>query len=126
MKGVMRGARRYLLRAENGAGLLFVALAFAVLAHWARHLAAGAALAEPSGRLFHAWTLVSFAVATWLAFLLLRRQLSQKSLRRVLFVAAVHAVGAFRFYDFGLVLLSVLPLFALLAATLLPANERDR
>lgn len=135
MKSVMRTARRYLLQPENGAGLLYVALAFALLAHWAQHLVAGASFvdalawmfsAQSPERLFHAWTLISFAISAWLAFLLLRRRLTRRAMRRVLLVVLVHALGAIRFYDLGLMLLSVLPLFALLPAYLLPDTGRER
>ncbi|HEX7030257.1 MAG TPA: hypothetical protein VF254_06650 [Gammaproteobacteria bacterium] len=121
--------KSYLSRPEVGAGLLFTALAATVLKLWLTEIierGAGGFLGLFSGPygLFLAWTAVSFAVGAWFAFLLLRRRLTRRALRRVLLVTAVHAVGAIRFYDLGMMLLSVLPLFAL-APRLLLSAERD-
>ena len=41
----------------------------------------------------------------------------------LLLVAVVHAIGAMRFHELGLVLLSILPLFALLPAWLIPVKS---
>lgn len=135
--GLLRNVKIYLLRPEAGAGLLFVALAFGVLRLWVERLFVTAGMhpyeslvqaLSPENPRFHffAWTVVSLALAAWLAFVLLRRRLTNRGLQRVLLVAVVHAVGAVRFYDWGLMLLSVLPLFALVPAVLLPPpNSRD-
>lgn len=121
--------KSYLLQPEVGAGLLFVALAASLLKLWLTEILQRGVegfiglLNSPYG-VFLAWTAVSFALGAWLAFLLLRRRLSQRALQRVMLVAVVHAVGAIRFYEWGLMLLSVLPLFAL-APRLLLSADRD-
>lgn len=120
--------KNYLLQPEVGAGLLFVALAATVLKFWLteilqRGVEGFIGLLDSSYSVFLAWTAISFAIGTWLAFLLLRRRLTQRALRRVMLVAMVHAVGAIRFYEWGLMLLSVLPLFALAPRLLLPADR---
>src|SRR5690606_15666911 len=81
-----------------------------------------ALLGGPEG-LFLGWTAVSLAISAWFAFLLLRRRLARRDLRRMLLVTAVHAIGALRFYDWGMMLLSVLPLFALAPRLLLPDDD---
>lgn len=123
MRQLLLNVKRYLLRPEVGAGLMYVALALGIVKLWLARLVAGGALSL-SENVHLAWTLVSFAICAWLALLLLRRTLPPRALRRVLLVAAVHAAGALRFYDWGLVLLAVLPLFALAPAVLL-ATDRD-
>jgi hypothetical protein len=133
MKNIARQVRDYLLHPETGAGLFYVALCFGVLRMYLLAFVAanarGYELAEtvrklfsPNGPdgLFYWWALVSFALAAWLAYLLLRKRLGQAMLRRVFLVAVVHALGALRFYDWGMLLLSVLPLFALAPLLLLP------
>jgi hypothetical protein len=139
MKRFFIQAKNYLSQPENGAGLLYVALCFGILRAWSLNLAEatarGIALQDavmemiatsgPRG-MFFLWTLVSFALGAWLAFLLLRRTLNQHAMRRVLLVAVVHAIGAMRFYDWGLLLLSILPLFAIVPALLLPRNPSAR
>ncbi|HEX7046349.1 MAG TPA: hypothetical protein VF275_02085 [Gammaproteobacteria bacterium] len=120
--------KSYLLQPEVGAGLLFVALAASLLKLWLTEILQRGVegfiglLNSPYG-VFLAWTAVSFALGAWLAFLLLRRRLSQRALQRVMLVAVVHAVGAIRFYEWGLMLLSVLPLFALAPRLLLSADH---
>lgn len=124
--------KRYLMRPEAGAGLMFTALAFGVIKMWltwfvaARSEPAMEILATPGpDRVLVAWTVVSFIVSAGLAFLLLRRRLSPRTLKRVLLITAAHAAGAFRFYDWGMMLLAVLPLFALAPALLLPAGREE-
>lgn len=129
MAGILNRVKSYVLQPEAGAGLLFVALAASVVKLWLteivqRGFAGFIALFGGPYSLFLAWTAVSFAIGAWLAFLLLRRRLSRRALRRVLLVAVVHAVGALRFYDWGMMLLSVLPLFAL-APRLLLSEDTD-
>lgn len=119
-----RRVKQYLLRPEAGAGLLYAALATWLLVAWAAGMVTGThTLPAGASDLGTAWMLVSFAVSVWLAFSLLRRPQNRSSLRRLLLVAIVHAVGAIRFYEGGLVILSLLPLFALVPAWLLPARN---
>ena len=120
---MIRKMKAYLARPENGAGLLFVALAFGVVRLWLLRQLAPTDLAGRDPLLL-AWTAVTFAMAVTFAFLLLRRRLTHGMLRRVLFITLVHAVAGIRFYDFGMLLLSVMPLFALAPALLLPAVPR--
>ncbi|HEX6927799.1 MAG TPA: hypothetical protein VF267_01020, partial [Gammaproteobacteria bacterium] len=106
-----------------------VALAASILKLWLadilEHGPRGfAALFSGPYGLFYLWTALSFAIGAWFAFLLLRRRLDRRALWRVLLVTLVHAFGALRFYDWGLMLLSVLPLFAI-APRLLLSAERD-
>lgn len=123
----------YIQQPKTGAGLLYVALAFGVVRLWlldfhhalsrnSAFLDAVLEMFSPSGPrgLFLAWTAVSFALSCWLAYILLRRRLSNKAMQRVLLIAVVHAAGAVRFYDWGLLLLAVMPLFALIPAVLFP------
>ncbi|HEX6929685.1 MAG TPA: hypothetical protein VF267_10565 [Gammaproteobacteria bacterium] len=131
MKSVIARTRSYLARPEVGGGLLFVALGAAVLKLWLTEILvrgpggfADALFAGGAQSVFFAWTAVSFGISAWLAFLLLRRRLSQRAMQRLLLVALVHAVGAFRFYEWGMLLLSVLPLFALAPALLFPAARK--
>lgn len=123
--------KNYLLRPETGAGLLFAAVALGTLRLWALHMwhavtrdvglldVIGAMLTGTNAAFFW-WTIISFTVAAFLSFLLLRRRLSVRSLKRVLLIAAAHAAGAVRFHDVGLMVLSVLPLFALIPALMMP------
>lgn len=128
MKNIMKRARSHLARPEVGAGLMFVALAASVLKLWLvevvrRGPAGFVALFAGESSVFFLWTAVSLAISAWFAFLLLRRRLGRRSLRRVLLVTGVHVVGALRFYDWGMLLLSVLPLFALVPRLLLVDDE---
>lgn len=124
MARVFTRMKARLAQPEVGAGLLFVALAATILWIWlTEFLARGpegflALLDGPQG-LFLAWTAISFVLGVFLAFLLLRRRLTRRTLWRILLVTAAHAFGALRFYDLGLVLLSVLPLFAIAPRLLL-------
>lgn len=118
---ILSSVKRYLLRPEVGAGLLYVAIAAWVLVDWLVIFLRSDAPSVVYGTL-QAWTAVSFAVSVWLAFSLLRRRPGPRALRRLLLVAVVHAIGAMRFYELGLVLLSILPLFALVPAWLIPAK----
>ena len=115
--------KRYLLRPEVGAGLLYVAIAAWVLVDWLVAFLHGSAPQTIGYGTKQAWMAVSFAVSVWLAFSLLRRRPGPRALKRLLLVAAVHAIGAMRFHELGLVLLSILPLFALLPAWLIPAKS---
>ena len=121
MKNVVRRLKRYLGQPEVGAGLLYVALAFWILERWLVQAVSGGEFTVAS--LDFQWDLVSLAVSAWLAFALLRLKPGPRSMRRLLLVAVVHALGALRFHDLGLLLLAVLPVFALLAAWLLPAES---
>lgn len=121
MRGVLLNVKRYLARPESGAGLMYAALALVIVKLWLTRLV-GVAGFDRDFPL--AWTVLSFLIAVWLAFVLLRLRLSMRALRRILLLAAVHAVGAIRFYDWGLMLLSVLPLFALAPAVLLAVPAR--
>lgn len=120
---LLSNMKNYLLRAEVGAGLLYVAVA-----SWTgvdlllMFLRAGM---PQTLTMQQAWLLLSFAVSAWLAFVLLRRRPGPRALRRVLLVAVVHAIGALRFHELGLVLLSILPLFALVPAWLIPAKPTN-
>lgn len=128
MKSIMKRARSHLAKPEVGAGLMFVALAASVLKLWLVEIVQRgpggfvALFGGPEG-LFLGWTFVSLAISAWFAFLLLRRRLARRDLRRMLLVTAVHAFGALRFYDWGMMLLSVLPLFALAPRLLLPDDD---
>ncbi len=119
---MLRTLKTYLARPENGAGLLFVLLALSVVRLWLLRLF-GIDGAMRGDMLFNAWTLLTFAISAWFAFLLLRRRLQRRALRRVLLVTLVHVFGAVRFYDGGMALLSMLPLFALVPALLFPRDE---
>lgn len=138
MAKVTRRIWDYIQQPRTGAGLLYVALAFGVLRLWLLHFYHALSqstgftdalldltLSGPRG-LFFAWTAVSFALSCWFAYLLLRRRLSNRAMQRVLVVAVIHAAGAVRFYDWGLLLLAVMPLFALVPAVLFPQqSSRD-
>lgn len=123
MRTLVTRIKRYLLHPQTGAGLLYAALAIWILADGAAGLVTGER-PPPAGipDLALLWRMVSFAVSAWLAFVLLRRNPVRNALRRVLLVGVVHAAGAVRFYEPGMVVLSILPLFALLPAWLLPAG----
>lgn len=112
--------RAWIGRPEAGAALLYVALALVVIkelvVHWMHGL--------PLGAVGLSWYLVSLLVAAWMAFTLLRRRPGPRAMRRLLLVALVHAIGAFRFFEFGMVVLAVLPLFALLPALLFPETRK--
>lgn len=123
---ILSTVKRYLLRPESGAGLLYVAIAAWVLIDWLVMFLHGDATRAVGYGTEQAWMAVSFAVSVWLAYSLLRRRPGPRALRRLTLVAVVHAIGAVRFYDPGLVLLSILPLFALVPAWLIPAQPSDR
>lgn len=131
MKRAWIRTRNYLLQPETGAGLLYAALAFGIARLWLIHIhrsmQEGADFAvvmqEMAGELFFAWTLVSFLLGAWLAFVFLRRRAGPRMMQRILLVAVVHALGALRFYEWGLLLLSILPLFAIAPALLLPPRR---
>lgn len=126
--------KNYLLRPETGAGLLFAAVAIGTLKIWAAHLLRGlspgigvtdvvGAMLGGVNATFYWWTVVSFLLACFLGFILLRRHPDRRRLKRILLVAAAHAVGAIRFHDLGMTVLSVLPLFALVPALLMPRPD---
>lgn len=129
----------YVQQPKTGAGLLYVALALGVARLWLLEihaaLAAGAEFPEAvretfnlsAGHgLFFSWTAVSFALSCWLAYVLLRWRLSNRGMQRMLVISVVHALGAVRFYDWGLLLLAIMPLFALVPAVLFPQSSSRR
>lgn len=139
MKKTLNRVKVYLSQPATGAGLLYVAVAFGVMRLWVLHLHAaitrGAGFTEELLRMlsgsgpremFFLWTIVSFALSAWLAFLLLRRRIGRRLVQRLLLVAVVHAAGAIRFYDWGMLLLSILPLFAIAPLLLVPVSSRTR
>lgn len=135
MSRTFKRIKRYLSQPLTGAALLYVALAFALAMQWLELLFSSGAgpatalervFASSERTIFFAWTMVSFAVSAWLAYVFLRRRPASRALRRLLLVAVVHALGAIRFFDWGLTLLAVLPIFALLPALLLSAQSDDR
>ena len=123
MKSFARHIKDYVLRPEVGAGLFYAALAIWLAEEGFMGVVLGNEPLVPQMDVVTAWRLVSFAVAAWLSFNLLRRPTGQSALRRILVVASVHAIGAIRFHDLGMMVLSVLPLFALLPAWLLPPTR---
>lgn len=122
---MLRKMKAYLARPENGAGLLFATLAFGVLRLWLLRQFAPPGIVDRDPLLL-AWTAVTFVMAVSFSFLLLRRRLSPGMLRRVLLITLVHAVAAIRFYDWGMLLLSFMPLFALAPALLLSVPRTGR
>ncbi|MBW3567460.1 MAG: restriction endonuclease, SacI family, partial [Proteobacteria bacterium] len=102
---------------------LYAALAAWIVVKTATHFMTGEwPVASITSTLF-AWYMISLAVSAWLSFVLLRKKPGQRALRRLLLVAVAHAVGAIRFYEPGMLVLSILPLFALLPAWLLPVES---
>lgn len=123
MKSVAVRVKRYLANPVTGAGLLYAALGTWIVVKTTTHFMTGEwPLASIASTLF-AWYMISLAVSAWMAFVLLRKKPGQRALRRLLLVALAHAVGAIRFYEPGMLVLAILPVFALLPAWLLPAES---
>lgn len=123
MKSLAVHVKRYLANPVTGAGLLYVALAIWIVVKTTTRFMTGEwPLASITSTVF-AWYMISLATSAWLSFVLLRRKPGQRALRRLLLVALAHVVGAIRFYEPGMLVLSILPVFALLPAWLLPAES---